>query len=421
MAQSFASAPDGGSKERLMRQAMSNRVGVWVGRAAGFVALGAIGCSAAPGDSSGPPGTLDLENRAYIVGRDSSDVTVIDLNRMEILGVIDTAGVTNHMAELNADFTKGYVDSAGTNETIVFDTRTLKVQKRVKLGDEPTHLALSRDGKYIAVISEATNSVSFIDAATDVEVKRLTGFSVPHFIRFAPDGNYAYVANIGAHHITRVEMSSLTIDGEIVLEGFQGPPNPSAAADEGGFADVQIDQNGVLYGAHAATGRVLVYDTVARVKLPELEVGNKPWVVFAEHPFHAVTHHVVPNFGDETVSLIRPGNMSTGGSAPGADSESYGVNYSPLAPGLAFVMNRVRSEIAVVDTEVRQVVKKIPVGGNTETASTTADGKFIVAAVSSANRVVVIDTVTKSVVRTFDHVGRYPWSVTIPRGQNYCH
>jgi YVTN family beta-propeller protein len=61
------------------------------------------------------------------------------------------------------------------------------------------------------------------------------------------------------------------------------------------------------------------------------------------------------------------------------------------------------------------------VGGNTETASTTADGKYIVAAVSSANRVVVIDAVTKTIVRQFDNIGRYPWSVTIPRGQNYCH
>ena len=404
-----------------MRMATGSRVGCWLG--AGLFALAAVGCGSSPADSNVPPGigTLDLENRAYIVARDSGEITVIDLNKMEVLGVVDTQGVTNHMAELNADFTKGYVDSSGTNETIIFDARALKIQKRVKLGEEPTHLALSRDGKYMGVMNEATNAVSFIDTATDTEVKRLAGFTLPHFIRYAPDGKYAYVANIGAHHITRIDMTSLSVDGEIVLDGFEGSPNPTHAEDEGGFADVQIDKDGILYGAHAATGRVLVYDTVGRTKLAELKVGAKPWVVYAEHPFASITHHVVPNFGDQTVSLIKPGNMSMGSSVPGADSESYGVNYSPLAPGLAFVMNRVRSEIAVVDTDLRQVVKNIPVGGNTETASTTPDGKYIVAAVSSANRVVVIDTVTKGIVRSFDNVGRYPWSVTIPRGQNYCH
>jgi YVTN family beta-propeller protein len=388
----------------------------------GLFALGAVGCGSSNGESKEPGTTkLDLENRAYIVSRDSGDVTVIDLNTMEVLGSVQTQGSNNHMAELNADFTKGYVDSSGTNETVVFDTRDLKITKRVKLGDEPTHLALARDAKHMAVVNEATNSVSIIDTTTDTEIKRITGFSTPHFVRFAPDGQYAYVANLGAHHITRIEMSSFTIDGEIVLDGFKAGPNPDLAENEGGFADAQIDESGVLYAAHAETGRVLVYDTVAKIKKGELQVGPKPWVVFAEHPFPSITHHVVPNFGDETVSLIRPGDASMGGSAPGADSESYGVNYSPLAPGMAFVMNRVRSEIAVVDTDTQKLVKKIPVGGNTETASTTADGRYIVAAVSSANRVVVIDAVTRNIVRTFDNIGRYPWSVTIPRGQNYCH
>jgi YVTN family beta-propeller protein len=61
------------------------------------------------------------------------------------------------------------------------------------------------------------------------------------------------------------------------------------------------------------------------------------------------------------------------------------------------------------------------VGGNTETASTSADGRLIVAAVSGADKVVVIDAATNAILKTFSNVGKYPWSVTIPRGQNYCH
>ena len=34
---------------------------------------------------------------------------------------------------------------------------------------------------------------------------------------------------------------------------------------------------------------------------------------------------------------------------------------------------------------------------------------------------VIIDAVTNEVIKTFDGVGKYPWSVTIPNGQNYCH
>ncbi|HMJ14626.1 MAG TPA: cytochrome D1 domain-containing protein, partial [Polyangiaceae bacterium] len=230
-----------------------------------------------------------------------------------------------------------------------------------------------------------------------------------------------YVANVGAHHITRVDLGTLEIDGHIPLDGHDVPPNVSLAPDEGGFADAQIDKDGILYAAGRDSGKVLVYDTVARTKLPELTVGKTPWVAFAEHPFTNIARrHLVPNFGDRTVSLIDAAKAEVVAALPG-DEEAYGVNFSSLTPDAAFVMNRIREDIAVVDTASGRIAKRIPVGGNTETAATSADGKYIIAAVSSANRVVVIDPLSQEVVKSFDRVGNYPWSVTIPMGQNYCH
>jgi DNA-binding beta-propeller fold protein YncE len=387
----------------------------------------ALAAAALVGCGSSPNGTevsseIDLVNRAYVVSKDSGDVTVIDLKSLSIIGSLDVKGAQDHMAELNADFTKGYVDSPGTNETIVFDTTTLKETKRVKLGGEPTHLSLSRDGKMLGIVNEYSNEISFVDTAKDEEIKRLTGgFHLPHFIRWAPDGRYAYVANNASYYITRIDLTTLTVDGYITLDGYQAPPNETVLPEEGGFADVQIDKNGVFYAAHATAAKVLVYDTVAQQKIGEFPVGAKPWIVYAEHPFTNIADHVVPNFGDQTVSLIKSAPPTLGASIAGADQESFGVNYSPLVPNLAYVMNRIRSEIAVFDITTAKLVNTIPVGGNTETASTTPDGKLIVAAVSSANRVVVIDAMTGNIVKAFDNIGRYPWSVTIPRGQNYCH
>jgi DNA-binding beta-propeller fold protein YncE len=263
----------------------------------------------------------------------------------------------------------------------------------------------------------------FIDTATDTVLRELPGFYLPHFMRMSLDGRYGYVANLRSSHVTRVDLQSLAIDGYIALDGFQAPPNAVELDTEGGFADVQIDQTtGVLYAAHRSTGRVLVYDTVAQTKLPELAVGASPWIVYAEHPFAEVSRrHVVPNFGDQSASIINAQASQVLASLPVADTESYGVNYSPLVPDQAFVMNRDKQQIAVVDTASMQPIDRIDVGGTTETASTTADGRWIVATVSSANRVVVIDAKTHAIVKTFEGLGHYPWSVTIPRGQNYCH
>src|SRR5207248_1708854 len=151
------------------------------------------------------------------------------------------------------------------------------------------------------------------------------------------------------------------------LDGFGVPPQTPLLPDESGFADAQIDKNGILHAAHAQTGRVLIYDTKAQKKLPDLKVGAQPWIVYAEHPFTTIQRHVVPNFGDQTVSFISTEPSVISGSAGVADRESFGVNYSPLVPDRAFVMNRFKNEIAVVDTSSGQSLGKIPVGGNTET------------------------------------------------------
>ncbi|MDB4966503.1 MAG: hypothetical protein JWN44_2192 [Myxococcales bacterium] len=359
-----------------------------------------------------------LADRAYIVSKNSDEVHAIDLTCMEVVGKVATGGQALHMLELNADFSKAYVDSEATNETIIFDARTLTVSKHLTTPRHPTHLSLTRDGKYFAVMAELDNAVYFIDTATDEIVRTLPGFMTPHFARMSLDGRYAYVANLGGHHLTRVDLTSLSVDGTIALDGFD---DHTVAAGEGGFADAQIDQQtGILYAAHRDSGRVLVYDTVAQRKLDELTVGNRPWIVYAEHPFQLHGQaKLVPNFVDRSASVID--SAAVLGALPFADEESFGVNYSPLAPGRAFIMNRGRQEIAVADTQNMKLTARIDVGGTTETASTTADGKYIVATVSSANRVVVIDAATLAIVKTFDNIGSYPWSVTIPRGQNYCH
>lgn len=375
--------------------------------------LAGLGCASDPS----PP---DLVNRAYIISRDSDDLTVIDLEKLQIIGVVHTAGVANHMAELSVNFDKLYVDSESTNESIVVDAVKLEVIARIPTGDSPTHISLSRDGSLLALVNEYGNSVSFIDPATDKEIKRLDGFFTPHFVRFAPDGVTAYVANIGAYHITQVDLPSLSITGHIALDGFSGPPNATFTRGEAGFADVQIDPDGLLYAAHAETARVMTYDTVAHEKLGEQSVGPAPWIVYAQHPFSALPRRpVVPSFGDQSVAVM-PRSAPVMTLAAG-DMQSFGVNYSPLTPDRAFVMNRVRHNITVVDTAGGTISDVIPTGGNTETASTTADGKWIVATVSSSNQVVVIDAMTHLVVKTFDNVGLYPWSVSIPLGQNYCH
>jgi YVTN family beta-propeller protein len=393
--------------------------------ALGAVVLGIVVGAAACGDAGAhekdhqeleDPRRAALMNRAYIVSLESDELTVIDLDRLEIIARVPTGGSENHMAELNADYTRIYVDSSHSDETVVVDLEQLAVVKRIPTGKHPTHLSLHGPSGLLSVMLEGDNAISFLDTHSDEIIKTLPGFMTPHHARYSPDGKWAYVANIGAHHITRLDMETLEIVGNIALDGFA---ENMPTGGEGGFADVQIDRTGVLHAAHGNTGRVMMVDVATGQKIAETNVGRAPWIVYAEHPFDNVPlTHLVPNFGDRTVSMIAKSRQV--GTVAG-DQESYGVNYTSLDPDVAYVMNRMREDIALVDVAKGELLERIPVGGNTETASTTPDGRYIVAAVSGANRVVVLDAATRSVKKIFENVGKYPWSVTIPGGQNYCH
>jgi DNA-binding beta-propeller fold protein YncE len=103
------------------------------------------------------------------------------------------------------------------------------------------------------------------------------------------------------------------------------------------------------------------------------------------------------------------------------DQESYGINYSPLAPGQAFVLNRVQERVAVIDRMTGGLLEAIDVGGTTETASTTKDGRYLLLPLSSTGQFSVLDVTTHKEVARFNDVGVYPWSVATIGGQNYCH
>src|SRR5690242_14307194 len=184
----------------------------WVVAGTAAAMWGAMGCS---GSQSGDTAETivatqeDLTQRAYITSWQSDEVTAIDLRTLAVVGVVHTGGVRNHMAELNADFTKAYVSSTDTNELIVLDLKDLKVVKRVpmesgmfqvrkRLGTpaHPTHVTLSPDGKLLAVMAEEGDAVAFFDPATDELIKVLPGFHTPHFLRYTRDGRYGYVANL---------------------------------------------------------------------------------------------------------------------------------------------------------------------------------------------------------------------------------
>lgn len=413
---------------------------------AALCALMAVACGGAESAATADVTAEALSQRAYVISEQSNELFVVDLSTMTEVGKVDTsagAGVNaNHMSMLSRDGRKIYITAAEHDALVVVDTTTLEVVRQIGVGARPTHaeacLGCGVDGHdQLWVINEGgahgdhaedhegggeaaePGSISIIDMATDEVVGTFTDESlvVPHFVRF--HDRTAYIPSIGGNQITAVNVDTLEVEDVLLLEGI-AQPGP-CSGDPCGFADAQIDGSGLLVAAHIETGRVLSYDTVTRTRRADLRAGNRPWSVFVDPLSNVFDTHMMPNWGDSTVSVLDRVQHAEVARSPEGDRESYGVNYSPLAPGEAFVLNTVKERVAVIDRRDGHLIESLEVGGTTETASTTADGRYLLLPLSSTDQLAVLDVTTRAEVARFDDVGRYPWSVTTIGGQNYCH
>jgi YVTN family beta-propeller protein len=403
--------------------------------------LAAWGCgSADPAEDRGVQEAL--ETRAYVVSEQSDQLFVADVQSLTEVGVVGTRvgeGVnSNHMAVVSSDAQKIYVVASAKDAVVVVDAQTLSVLTTISTGAHPTHASVcpgcsatggdelwlvneghAHDGESAEPGTPHEGSISVIDMQTDHVTDTLVDSSlvVPHFVRFSAGS--AYVPSIGGNQITVIDVETHRVSDVLLLEGASAPG--PCSADPCGFADAQIDQNGLLVSAHIESGQVLVYDTLAHQRKQDILGGSRPWAVFVDLEDNSFDTYLMPNWDDSSVSLIdRKLHAEVARSLEG-DQESYGVNYSRLAPGEAFVLNRQKERVAVIDRQTGASIDSLAVGGTTETASTTADGRYLLLPLSSTNQFAIWDIVQREEVALFEGVGEYPWSVATTGGQNYCH
>ena len=160
-----------------------------------------------------------------------------------------------------------------------------------------------------------------------------------------------------------------------------------------------------------------VIDTRTDVVVKTIPVGENPWRAYASPDGTKV---VVPNNGDQTVSVIEVKSNKVVTTFPGGEGMT-GVNFVNGGKK-AYIISQPESAVYVIDMEKYKELKRIKFGEGLmlETATTTPDGKSVYLACSTNNSVYVIDGATDKYTR-FHDVGLSPWAVEIIGGNSYCH
>ncbi|MQW89020.1 YncE family protein [Sinorhizobium saheli] len=238
-----------------------------------------------------------LADYAYVTNQSSSDLSVVDLDRMVEVGRIAVPGQPAGVAvapRLGAVFTvspdakmlrrfgmpagapvaerkldggpigvavderrgRVFVSDWYNARVFVIAADGLATLTVLATGSAPAGLALSRDGRWLATADRDANQVSIFDAETLTLRHRVTVGLRPFGLTFSPDGRL-FSADVGSNTVTAVDPASGRVLGHVTT---RDRPYAVAFASGRGFVTNQYDDSVSVFDARSLAA-IAVIDT----------------------------------------------------------------------------------------------------------------------------------------------------------------
>jgi YVTN family beta-propeller protein len=162
----------------------------------------------APGALSAPDVPISHHDRVYAAEQFSNTVSVTDPVDNKLLGVIRLGDpqpinfsplykgqVLVHGMGYSPDHRTLAVVSIGSNSVTFIDTATNAVKHVTYVGRSPHEAFFTPDGREVWVTVRGENYISVIDSKTFTEKTRITTPNGPGMQIFSPDGKYGYICS----------------------------------------------------------------------------------------------------------------------------------------------------------------------------------------------------------------------------------
>jgi YVTN family beta-propeller protein len=185
--------------------------------------------------------------------------------------------------------TIGYVTEPASNRLLVLDTRTGAVTGSIRVGDTPSGLAVSPDGKQVWVVNTGLQagpgSVSVVATDTHSVLRTISVGPGPIDVAFSPDGRRTYVTNSGAlspaGSVSVIDTSSLSVVDELNPAQLPSPGsmewNPTSVAVSPDGRQVWVSEVGYLGLSGSKQDFVYVFDAATDAQVAKVGVGVGPY------------------------------------------------------------------------------------------------------------------------------------------------
>jgi YVTN family beta-propeller protein len=208
-----------------------------------LISGGSAWAGQAPGASSAPDIPVSNHDRVYTAEQFSNTVSVTDPADNKLLGVIRLGEPSPmnfsplyrgqllvHGLGFSPDHHTIAVVSIGSNSVTFIDTATNAVKHVTYLGRSPHEAFFTPDGKEVWVTVRGEDYVSVLDGATYLEKARITTPNGPGMQIFSPDGKYGYVCSSFNPETVIVSVADHQIVGN-VRQASPFCPNIAATPD----------------------------------------------------------------------------------------------------------------------------------------------------------------------------------------------
>jgi YVTN family beta-propeller protein len=197
----------------------------------------------------------------YVSSPDLADLFVFDRRSRQVTAAIPTGREPTGVA-LDSAAARAYVALTGEDQVQVLDLAQGVDLYRIRLrgGDSPREIVITPDGRTLLTVNPGSNSASFLDPVSSIEVDRVLTGDDPWTVFLERTGRRAYVMNRRSNNITVVDVATHAVVATIGTD-----PEPLRA---------QVNRNGDrLYVIHRGSQYMNVYSVPDYALLKRTFVG----------------------------------------------------------------------------------------------------------------------------------------------------
>jgi YVTN family beta-propeller protein len=322
----------------------------------------------APGSAGDPDIAVSHRDRVYSAEQFSNTVSVTDPVDNKLVGVIRLGDpqpgnfsplykgqVLVHGMGFSPDHKTIAVVSIGSNSVTFIDTATNAVRHTTYVGRSPHEAFFTPDGKEVWVTVRGEDYISVLDGQSFEETSRIKVPAGPGMQIFSPDGKYGYVCSSFNPDTVVITVADHQIVGHVKQDS---PFCPNIAATPDGKQ---------VWMTLKDVGRTMVFD------------AQPPFSILKSIDTGPITNH---------------------------------VNFAQNAKGtFAYVTIGGRNEVKVFRTDDFSLVATIPVGKLPHGIWPSGDGSRVYVGLENADGMAAIDTVTNKLIAT-SPVGQAPQAIT---------